>query len=154
MTPTATDDSLAPAGRHVVTVWSQWHPFRLRDETWESVRERETQRLVAAVGRAAPGFEASVLETLLQTPEDLERELDLRQGNVMHLDMSLDAMFALRPLPEWSSYRGPAGVYLCGASTHPGGGVSGASGRSAAGVVLRDLRRRRLRSRLRDSGRR
>ena len=75
----------------------------------------------------------------MQTPLDLERELDLRGGNVMHLDMSLDAMFGLRPLPEWSAYRGPGGVYLCGASTHPGGGVSGASGRSAARVVLRDL---------------
>ena len=149
MTPTATDDSLAPAGRHVVTVWSQWHPSKLRDATWDSVRDRETHRLIAAVDRAAPGFAAGVVDTLLQTPDDLEQELDLRGGNVMHLDMSLDAMFALRPLPEWSAYRGPHGIYLCGASTHPGGGVSGASGRSAARVLLRDLRVRRRRSLLR-----
>jgi len=143
MTPTATDESLAPAGRHLVTVWAQWQPRSLRDGDWDDIREEQTQLLVDGVERAAPGFGASVLATHLQTPADLESELDLRGGNVMHLDMTLDAMFALRPLPEWSSYRGPSGVYLCGASTHPGGGVSGASGRNAAGVVLRDLRRRR-----------
>jgi phytoene dehydrogenase-like protein len=145
MTPTATDDSLAPPGRHVVTVWTQWHPRLLRDGCWDDVRERETQRLVDGVERAAPGFTSSVLATHLQTPLDLERELDLRGGNVMHLDMTLDAMFALRPLPEWSGHRGPGGVYLCGASTHPGGGVSGASGRTVANIVLRDLHRRRWR---------
>jgi phytoene dehydrogenase-like protein len=142
MTPTATDPSLAPGGRHVVTVWTQWHPRHLRAGSWDDARRRETDRLVAAVDRHAPGFAASVIETLLQTPADLERDLDLRGGNVMHLEMTLDAMFGLRPLPGWSSYRAPLpGLYLCGASTHPGGGVSGASGRSAAQVVLRDVRR-------------
>jgi len=144
MTPTATDSSLAPDGRHVVTVWTQWHPRHLGDGvSWDDVRQRETDRLVAGVDRHAPGFAASVIDTLLQTPADLERELGLHNGNVMHLDMSLDAMFALRPLPGWSSYRSPLpGLYLCGASTHPGGGVSGASGRSAARMLLRDARRR------------
>jgi phytoene dehydrogenase-like protein len=141
MTPTATDDSLAPPGRHVVSVWTQWHPRSPRDGSWDDLRERETQRLVDGVERAAPGFESSVLATHLQTPLDLERELDLHAGNVMHLDMTLDSMFGLRPLPEWSGHRGPGGVYLCGASTHPGGGVSGASGRTVAGIVVRDLRR-------------
>ena len=145
MTPTATDDSLAPAGRHVVTVWTQWQPRNVRGGDWEDIRAQQTQLLVDGVERHAPGFAASVLATHLQTPADLESELDLRGGNVMHLDMTLDAMFALRPLPEWSGYHGPGGVYLCGASTHPGGGVSGASGRNAAAVVLRDLRRRRRR---------
>ena len=139
MTPTATDDSLAPPGRHVVTIWTQWHPRHLESASWDDVRERETDRLIGALDRHAPGFASSVVDSLLQTPLDLERELDLRGGNVMHLDMSLDAMFGLRPLPEWSSYRGPDGLYLCGASTHPGGGVSGASGRSAALAVIRDL---------------
>jgi phytoene dehydrogenase-like protein len=144
MTPTATDGSLAPPGRHVVTIWTQWHPRHLRSASWDEVRERETERLIDALDRRAPGFASSVVAALLQTPLDLERELDLRGGNVMHLDMSLDAMFGLRPLPEWSAYRGPEGVYICGASTHPGGGVSGASGRSAAQAVIRDLDWRRL----------
>ena len=141
MTPTATDDSLAPPDRHVVTIWTQWHPRHPRAESWDEIRDRETARLVEAMDGWSPGFAGSVRDTLLQTPADLEHELDLRGGNVMHLDMSLDAMFALRPLPEWSSYRGPEGIYLCGASTHPGGGVSGASGRSVAQVVVRDLQR-------------
>jgi len=145
MTPTATDYSLAPPDRHVVTVWTQWQPRRLRRGSWDDIREQQTQLLIDGVDRAAPGFASSVLATHLQTPGDLEQELDLRGANVMHLDMTLDSMFALRPLPEWSRHRGPDGVYLCGASTHPGGGVSGASGRTAATVVARDLRRRRRR---------
>lgn len=143
MTPTATDDGLAPSGEHVVSIWTQWQPRHMADEGWADVRDRETERLLSAMERYAPGFRSSVVAAQLQTPEDLEQELGLVGGNVMHLDMSLDAMFSLRPLPEWSGYRGPGGVYLCGASTHPGGGVSGASGRSAAKVMLRRLDGRR-----------
>jgi phytoene dehydrogenase-like protein len=148
MTPTSTDDSLAPEGRHVVTVWTQWHPRDLADGGWDDVREREGDRIVAALESWSPGFADGVIERLVQTPLDLERELDLRRGNVMHVEMSLDAMFGLRPLPQWSGYRGPReGLFLCGASTHPGGGVSGMSGRTVADVVLRSqrgrLRRRR-----------
>jgi phytoene dehydrogenase-like protein len=84
-----------------------------------------------------------VVDRLVQTPLDLERELGLVGGNIMHVETELDAMFSLRPLPEWAGYRSPhPGLYLCGASTHPGGGVWGASGRNAARVVARDLRRR------------
>ena len=144
MTPTATDPTLAPSGRHVVTIWSQWHPRNPAGETWERIRSRETDRLVDALDGYAPGFSSTIRESWLQTPEDLEAELDLRNGNVMHLEMTLDAMFGLRPLPEWSRYRGPRpGLYLCGASTHPGGGVSGVSGRNVASVVARDIKRPR-----------
>ena len=97
---------------------------------------------MAAVDAAAPGFAGTVEAMHVQTPLDLERELGLRRGNVMHLEMGLDGMFGWRPLPEWSGYRGPYGVYLAGASTHPGGGVFGASGRSAARVLLADRRSR------------
>jgi phytoene dehydrogenase-like protein len=93
---------------------------------------------------------AAVIDRWVQTPLDLERELGLRHANVMHVEMTLDAMFALRPLPEWSGYRGPVrGLYLTGASTHPGGGVWGASGRSAAEAVLADRHRGRGRIRAR-----
>src|SRR5205823_10470763 len=74
LTPTATDDTLAPAGRHVVTIWTQWHPRHLRGETWDGVREPETRRLVDALDRHAPGFAQSVHDTFLQTPADLEAE--------------------------------------------------------------------------------
>jgi phytoene dehydrogenase-like protein len=148
MTPTSTDPGLAPAGRHVATVWTQWHPRDLAEGGWDDVRDREGDRIVAALDGWSPGMADAVVDRWVQTPLDLERDLDLRRGNVMHLEMTLDSMFALRPLPEWSGYSGPRDrLYLCGASTHPGGGVSGASGRSVAAVVVRALRGRPWRRR-------
>ena len=141
MTFSAFDDTIAPAGRHNVTVWGQWHPYELSNgEHWDEIREREGDKLVAAVEAVAPGFAGSVEQMHVQTPLDLERELGLLRGNVMHVEMGLDSMFAWRPLPELAGYRVPgvAGLYLTGASTHPGGGVFGASGRTAAQVVLAD----------------
>jgi phytoene dehydrogenase-like protein len=140
MTPTATDDTLAPAGRHVVTVWAQWHPYRLNERSWDDCRDEVADGLLARLDEWAPGASSTVVERLLQTPADLEGELGLVHGNVMHVESGLDGLFALRPMPGWSGYRAPyPGVYLCGASTHPGGGVWGASGRSVAAVVRRDL---------------
>jgi phytoene dehydrogenase-like protein len=144
LTPTAQDPSLAPPGRHTVTLWAQWHRYELADPGWDAVREQAGDAVVARLEDVAPGFAATVTERHVQTPLDLERELGLRRGNIMHVEMALDAMFALRPVPEFSGYRGPLpGLYLTGASTHPGGGVFGASGRSAARVLVEDLRRGR-----------
>ena len=142
MAPSTLDPSIAPPGRHNITIWGQWHPYRLAGGArWEDIGEREGDKLIAALERIAPGFASTVEHRHVQTPLDLERELDLRHGNVMHLEMGLDAMFAWRPLPDLAGYRGPLdGLYLCGASTHPGGGVFGASGRNAARVMLADLR--------------
>ena len=139
MTFSAFDDTIAPAGKHNVTVWGQWHPYELSNgESWDGIREREGTKLVEAVDRAAPGFASSVEHMHVQTPLDLERELGLRSGQVMHVEMAFDQMFMWRPMPELSGYTVPQvpGLFLCGASTHPGGGVFGASGRSAAGVAL------------------
>jgi phytoene dehydrogenase-like protein len=141
MTFSAFDDTLAPPGHHTVTVWGQWHPYALSNgEHWDQIAEREAAKLIDAVERQAPGFASSVHDVHVQTPLDLERELGLRRGQVMHVDMSIDQMFLWRPLPELAGYRVPGteGLYLCGASTHPGGGVFGASGRSAARAVLAD----------------
>ena len=109
-------------------------------ESWDAIAEREGSKLVEAVDRVAPGFAAGVEQMHVQTPLDLERELGLRSGQVMHVEMAFDQMFMWRPMPELAGYRVPgmAGLYLCGASTHPGGGVFGASGRSAARVALAD----------------
>jgi phytoene dehydrogenase-like protein len=149
MTFSALDRTLAPTGEHNVTLWGQWHPFELADECWGDIGARETDKMIAAVERVAPGFTDTVRDAFVQTPADLAAELALPRGNVMHVEMSLDAMFAWRPLPELAGYRTPVeNLYLTGASTHPGGGVSGASGRNTAHVVLRDLQRRSRRRRL------
>lgn len=143
MSFSAIDPTIAPAGEHQVTLWSQWHPYRLSGgRTWDEVAESETERILAEMELRAPGFTDSVRHRYVQTPASIESELGLLGGNVMHVEMSLDQMFLWRPLPELSGYRVPdaPGMYLTGASTHPGGGVSGASGRSAARTVLADAR--------------
>ncbi|MGW5923368.1 phytoene desaturase family protein [Nocardia fluminea] len=147
MSFSALDPSIAPAGEHQLSLWAQWHPYELADGgDWAAHAEREADRIIAEVDRYAPGFSSSVLRRFVQTPVDLEREMGLRGGNVMHVEMSFDQMMLWRPLPELSGQRVPGapGLYLTGASTHPGGGVSGASGRSAARLVLGDGRKRRF----------
>ncbi|MGY1813177.1 phytoene desaturase family protein [Blastococcus sp. SYSU D00820] len=139
----AGDDTLAPPGQHVVTVWGQWYPYALADGAdWDAIAEPAAEALVRAVDRYAPGFADSVRQLYVQTPVLLERELSLLRGNVMHVEMGLASMFTLRPSAALSGYRVPGlpGLYLAGASTHPGGGVSGNSGRSAARAVLADRR--------------
>ncbi|WP_446221633.1 phytoene desaturase family protein [Nocardia sp. IBHARD005] len=147
MSFSALDPSIAPAGEHQLSLWAQWHPYELADDSdWAAHAEPEADRIVAEVERYAPGFASSVRQRFVQTPVDLEREMGLRGGNVMHVEMSLDQMMLWRPLPELSGQRVPGapGLYLTGASTHPGGGVSGASGRSAARLVLGDRRKPRF----------
>lgn len=143
MSFTAGDDTLAPPGRHVVTIWGQWYPYALADGgDWDALAAGEARRLVEAVDRFAPGFAASVRAVHVQTPLALERELSLPRGNVMHVEMGLASMFGFRPTPALAGYTVPGlpGLYLAGASTHPGGGVSGNSGRTAARVLLADRR--------------
>jgi len=143
MTFSSVDPSLAPPGRHTLFTWAQYHPYQLAGgENWDSIQEREADKILDLMESYAPGTRASVLDRLIQSPLDLERRLGLVGGNVMHVEMSLDQMFCFRPLPELSGYRTPVpGLYLTGASCHPGGGVFAASGRNAARVVLKDLQK-------------
>jgi len=143
MSFSASDPTLAPEGQHVVTIWGQWYPYALADGSdWNALAEPAARQLIAAVDRYAPGFADSVQRLYVQTPLKLEQELSLLRGNVMHVEMGLASMFGFRPTPALSGHRVPglAGLYLTGASTHPGGGVSGNSGRTAARVVLADRR--------------
>ncbi len=145
MTFSAVDDTLAPPGHEVLWIWGQYYPHRLASGSWDDIAEAEGDRLLDAFERYAPGTRDRVVGSLFQHPAWLERELALPGGNVMHLEMGLDQMFALRPLLGMSGYRAHRpGLYLTGASTHPGGGIMGASGRNAARVVLRDLDRRKV----------
>ena len=150
MTFSAIDPDVAPAGKHTLFVWGQYHPYELRADTagttdWDAIREREADKLLEVVYGYAPNMRGAVTDRYIQTPLDLERTLGLLRGNVMHVEMSFDQMFIFRPLPELSNYKVPqiGGLYLTGASTHPGGGVFAAAGYNTAGVVLRDLKPRR-----------
>lgn len=140
MTFSSIDPTLAPEGKHVLFGWAQYHPYELAADqgSWDDIAEREADKIWDVICQHAPNMRGKRIGRLIQTPLDIERLLALRRGNVMHVEMSLDQMFGFRPLPELSTYRTPIpGLFLTGASTHPGGGVFGASGRSAAKAVLK-----------------
>ena len=144
--PSVHDPSLAPEGRHVVTVGVRSQPYRLRHGSWDSCREEVADRVVERLGRFLPNLPGAILHREMLTPLDLERRLALTGGHHMHGDMTPDQLLFLRPVRGWANYRTPIrGLYLCGAGTHPGGGVTGANGRNAARQVIRDLRRGRRR---------
>ncbi len=146
MTPSVVDSGLAPPGKHVMYIWAQNHPYRLANgENWADIRQREADQCLEVVEQFAPGIRDAVLGQYLKSPVDLEEINGLLRGNLMHVDMSIGQMFFWRPVRELANYRTPVqGLYLTGASTHPGGGVSGAPGYNTAQVVLSDLRTNRL----------
>jgi phytoene dehydrogenase-like protein len=145
MSFSAVDGTLAPPGHEVLWLWAQYYPYELRGQRWDDIAEREADRILDAFEPYAPGTRDKVVGSLFQHPLWLERELGLYRGNVMHLEMSMDQMFMMRPFLGMSGYRTHLkGLFLTGASTHPGGGIMGASGRNASRVVLKDLERRRI----------
>lgn len=140
MTFSAIDPDVAPPGKHTVFLWSQYFPYRLASgQAWEDVREQAADRILEVLYSYAPNMRGAILDRFIQSPVDLEERFGLLQGNVMHVEMSFDQMMFFRPLHDLASYRTPIrGLYLTGASTHPGGGVFGASGHNTAHVILRD----------------
>jgi phytoene dehydrogenase-like protein len=136
------DDTLAPPGRHIMTCFVQYVPYFLRKGTWDENRELLGDRVVKTIAEYAPNVPSAIVTRQVLTPLDLERVYGLTEGNIFHGDLALEQLFFMRPVPGASQYRSPiAGLYLCGAGTHPGGGVTGAPGHNAAFQVLRDLRR-------------
>lgn len=145
MTFSAVDETLAPPGGEVLWLWAQYFPYELAQGSWDDIGEEVADHIIDTFERYAPGTKEKIVGRLFQHPLWLERELGLLRGNVMHLEMSLDQMFFFRPMFGMASYRSHLkGLYLTGASTHPGGGIMGASGRNAARVLLKDLEKRRL----------
>ena len=142
MTFSAIDPSLAPPGQHTLFLWGQYYPYELANgASWDEIGESVAARMLDKLAEYAPNVKDAVIGQLVETPLYLERELGLLRGNVMHLEMSIDQMFMLRPAIGLSNYRTPIrGLYLTGASTHPGGGIMGASGRNAANVILKELK--------------
>lgn len=145
MSFSAIDDTLAPPGGEVLWLWAQYFPYELAQGTWDERADEVAEVILNAFERYAPGTRDKIVGQLFQHPLWLERELGLFRGNVMHLEMSIDQMFMLRPFFGMGTYRTHLkGLYLTGASTHPGGGIMGASGRNAARIVLKDLSRWRI----------
>jgi phytoene dehydrogenase-like protein len=139
------DSTLAPAGKHIMTTFVQYVPYKLREGTWDEKRELLGDRVVKKIGEYAPNVPNSIIARQVLTPLDLERTYGLTEGNIFHGDLSLEQLFFMRPVPGWSQYRTPVnGLYLCGAGAHPGGGVTGAPGYNAAHQALRDLKRGRV----------
>ena len=138
------DDTLAPEGRHVMTCFVQYVPYRLKQGSWDEKRERLGDLVVRRIGEYAPNVPGAILHRQVLTPLDLERTYGLTEGNIFHGDLSLEQLFFMRPVPGFAQYRTPIeGLYLCGAGAHPGGGVTGAPGHNAAHQVLRDLKKPR-----------
>lgn len=144
--PSTLDDSLAPPGRHVASLFCQHVAPRLPDGgSWDDRREEVADLMIATVEKHAPGFTASVIGRQALSPLDLERTFGLVAGDIMHGRLSLDQLFSARPVLGAGDYRTPVpGLYQCGSGTHPGGGVTAAPGHNAAREVLRDARRRRF----------
>jgi phytoene dehydrogenase-like protein len=144
LVPSALDDSLAPPGQHVITLGVRSQPYGLTGGGWDHDRERIADRIIDELATMIPNLPGSIIARQVLTPLDLERTLALTGGHHLHGDMSPDQLGPLRPVLGLGGYRTTIpGLYLCGAGTHPGGGVTGANGRNCAGRVLADRRRRR-----------
>ena len=138
--PSTVDDSLAPPGQHVASLFcQQFAPVLPNGRQWDDEREAAADHIVDTVNRHAPNFKASIIGRMILSPVDLERKFGLTGGDIFHGHMSLDQLYAARPMLGHGDYRAPiAGLYMCGSGTHPGGGVTGAPGHNAAHEILRD----------------
>jgi phytoene dehydrogenase-like protein len=135
----AVDPGLVTPGHHVLTTFVQYLPYQPADGSWDDHRDWLGNRVVEIISRYAPNVPGAIVGRDVITPLDLEKRFGITEGNIFHGDIRLDQLFFSRPLPGWAQYRTPIkGLYLCGAGTHPGGGVTGAPGYNAAHMVLQD----------------
>jgi phytoene dehydrogenase-like protein len=138
--PSLTDPSLAPPGSHVMSITAQYAPYRLRGSDWTAEATEFADAAIAALTAYAPNLSSLILHRQIITPVDLETTYGLTGGHIFHGELALDQLFTMRPLLGWARYRTPiTGLYLCGAGTHPGYGVSGLSGVNAAREILKDF---------------
>ncbi len=139
VTQSALDPSVAPPGKHTLSVYVQYTPYRLASGSWDDIRETYAERVIETLAEYAPNVPRAILARQVLTPLDLERRFGLTEAHQSHGEMGPDQSFSFRPVPGWSSYRMPIrGLYLCGAGAHPGGGVMGAAGYNGAHAVLED----------------
>lgn len=139
--PTAYDDSIAPPGKHIMCIFAQFAPYKLKDAEWtDALKDSFADRCIHALAEYAPNIRDIILHRQVISPLDMEREYGLTGGSIFHGDMGLDQLFFMRPAAGWAKYRTPIrNLYLCGSGTHPGGGVMGAPGYNAAREILKDF---------------
>jgi phytoene dehydrogenase-like protein len=140
--PSTLDTSLAPEGQHVASLFCQHFAPQLPDgRDWDAERDRAADLVIDTVTRFAPNFRGAVIARSVLSPLDLERRFGLVGGDIFHGALTLDQLWAARPVLGYGAYRGPIrGLYMCGSGTHPGGGVTGLPGMNAAREILRDWR--------------
>ena len=140
--PSLGDPSLVPSGQHVMSVYMQYAPFKLKNSDWESQRKKLGQAVVKTLAQYAPGLPQLILTHQIITPQDLEDTYGLTGGHIFHGELALDQFFTMRPLLDWGRYKTPiANLYLCGSGTHPGVGLTGGSGANAAREILKSLKK-------------
>jgi phytoene dehydrogenase-like protein len=140
--PTLWDNSLAPAGKHVMSVYMQYAPYKLRDADWDSQRDALGNTVIRTLAEYAPDLPDLIEAREVITPKDLEQTYGLTGGHIFHGELALDQLFTMRPLLNWAQYRTPIqNLYLCGSGTHPGTGLNGMSGTNAAREIIKDLRK-------------
>jgi phytoene dehydrogenase-like protein len=139
--PSLTDPTLAPEGKHVMSIYMQYAPYKLKGD-WEDQRKALGQTVVQTLAQYAPNLPEMILTHQIITPHDLEEVYGMTGGQIFHGDLALDQFFTMRPLLDWARYRTPIqNLYLCGSGTHPGAGLTGGSGANAAREILKALRR-------------
>jgi len=137
--PSMIDPSMAPPGRHVMSIFAQYAPYHLKGGWTDARREAFGDAVIDTLAEYAPNLKSAILHRQVVTPADIESSVGLSEGNIFQGELSLQQMFFLRPVPAWANYRTPVrGLYQCGSGTHPGGGVMGAPGRLAALAILSD----------------
>ncbi|MBC5825795.1 MAG: NAD(P)/FAD-dependent oxidoreductase [Candidatus Eremiobacteraeota bacterium] len=137
--PSAVDSTVAPPGKHLMSMFVQYAPYHLNSGSWRDVKEAFADRCFEIVEQYAPGFTSSVIDRQILSPLDLEETFNLTGGNIFQGSMPVHQLFMMRPVPGFAGYRTPIkGLFMCGAATHPGGGVMGASGWNAAHTMLQD----------------
>jgi len=140
--PSLTDPSVAPPGKHVLSCFVQYAPYKLAQGTWDEQREAFGDNVIDTIAEYAPNIKDIVVGRQILTPLDLEREFGLTQGNIFQGELSLEQLFFLRPVAGWAYYRTPVdNLYMCGSATHPGGGIMGANGRIASQVILKEWKK-------------
>ncbi len=140
--PSLTDPSVAPPGKHVLSCFVQYAPYKLAEGTWDDQKEAFGENVIDTIAEHAPNIRDIIVGKQFLTPLDMEREFGLTQGNIFQGELSLEQLFFLRPVPGWAYYRTPvSNLYVCGSATHPGGGIMAANGRIASQVILKEWKK-------------